>query len=61
MLMSAMGTGALIGALVLASISRRGVKPVYLFGGGIGLGIFQILIGIQSNYLLTALLLALAG
>lgn len=61
MLMSAMGTGALVGALALASISKRGVKPAYLFGGGIGLGIFQILIGIQSNYLLTALLLALAG
>jgi MFS family permease len=61
LLMSAMGTGALIGALTLASVSRRGVKPVYLFGGGIGLGIFQILIGIQSSYLLTALLLALSG
>ncbi|HHW58304.1 MAG TPA: MFS transporter [Clostridia bacterium] len=61
MLMSAMGTGALIGALTLASISGRGVKPIYLFGGGIGLGVVQILIGIQSNYFLTALLLALSG
>jgi MFS family permease len=61
LLMSAMGTGALIGALTLASVSRRGVKPVYLFGGSIGLSIFQILIGIQSSYLLTALLLALSG
>ncbi|AIS53326.1 major facilitator superfamily MFS_1 [Thermoanaerobacter kivui] len=60
-LMSSMGIGALIGALTLASVSKRGVKPVYLFGGGFGLGIFQILIGIQSNYLLTALLLALSG
>ncbi|WP_028992226.1 MFS transporter [Thermoanaerobacter thermocopriae] len=61
LLMSAMGTGALIGALTLASVSGRGVKPVYLFGGSIGLSIFQILIGIQSSYLLTALLLALSG
>ncbi|MGB9781013.1 MFS transporter [Caldanaerobacter sp.] len=61
LLMSAMGIGALLGALTLASISERGVKPVYLFGGGIGLGIFQILIGIQSSYALTALFLALSG
>ena len=61
LLMSAMGIGALIGALTLASISKRGVKPVYLFAGGIGLGLFQILIGIQNSYTLTAFLLALSG
>jgi MFS family permease len=61
LLMSAMGIGALLGALTLAWISERGVKPVYLFGGGIGLGIFQILIGVQSSYALTALFLALSG
>lgn len=61
LLMSAMGIGALIGALTLASISKRGVKPVYLFAGGIGLGLSQILIGIQNSYTLTAFLLALSG
>lgn len=61
LLMSVMGIGALIGALTLASISKRGVKPVYLFAGGIGLGLFQILIGIQNSYTLTAFLLALSG
>lgn len=61
LLMSAMGIGALIGALTLASISKRGVKPVCLFAGGIGLGLFQILIGIQNSYTLTAFLLALSG
>lgn len=61
LLMSAMGIGALIDALTLASISKRGVKPVYLFAGGIGLGLFQILIGIQNSYTLTAFLLALSG
>ncbi|MGB9679287.1 MAG: MFS transporter [Thermoanaerobacteraceae bacterium] len=60
-IMSAMGIGALIGALMLAALSKRGVKPIYLFGGGIGLGIFQILIGLQSNYILTALLIAITG
>lgn len=60
-LMSAMGTGALVGALTLASISGKGVKPIYLFGGGLGLGLFQLFLGIQSNYISTVILLALCG
>lgn len=60
-LMSAMGTGALIGALTLASVSGKGVRSAYLLGGGVGLGLFQILIGLQSNYLGTIMLLAISG
>ncbi|AFK85839.1 MULTISPECIES: MFS transporter [Thermoanaerobacterium] len=60
-LMSSMGVGALIGALILASLSKKGAKPFYLILGGCGLCVFQILIGFQSYYWLTTILLALSG
>lgn len=60
-LMSSMGVGALIGALILASLSKKGAKPFYLILGGVGLCVFQILIGFQSYYWLTTILLALSG
>ena len=60
-LMSAFGSGALLGAISLAIMSRLGPKPVFLFGGGAGLSLILIIIGIQKTYALTVLLLALAG
>lgn len=60
-LMSAMGVGALIGALLLATLSKRGLKPFYLLAGGFGLGLSQILMGFQSYYWLSTILLALSG
>jgi MFS family permease len=60
-LMSAFGTGALLGAFSLALMSRLGPKPVFLLGGGMGLSFFLVLIGLQRSYGITALLLALAG
>ena len=60
-LMSAFGTGALIGAVSLAALSRQGPKPSLLLGGGMTLSLILILIGTQNSYAWTALLLALAG
>jgi len=60
-LLSAFGAGALIGAFSLAWLSKYGPRPAFLFGGGISLSFFLILIGAQKSYGLTALLLALAG
>jgi len=60
-LMSAFGTGALIGAVSLAALSRQGPKPSFLLGGGAALSLILILIGTQNSYAWTALLLALAG
>ncbi|MEI6580222.1 MAG: MFS transporter [Eubacteriales bacterium] len=60
-LMSAMGLGALFGALTLAV--RNTGKPkyhVFLAGGGI-MALFMLLIGFQHNYVLSALLLAVVG
>ncbi len=60
-LMSSFGAGALLGAVSLAMISRRGPKPAILLGGGLSLSLILIIIGIQNSYALTAFLLALAG
>jgi len=59
--MSAFGTGALIGAVSLAVLSRQGPKPAFLLGGGMALSLILVLIGAQNSYAWTALLLALAG
>jgi MFS family permease len=60
-LMSAFGSGALLGAISLALMSRLGPKPAFLLGGGAGLSLTLIIIGIQKAYIVTVLLLALAG
>ena len=60
-LMSAFGTGALIGAVSLAALSWQGPKPSFLLGGGMALSLILVLIGTQNSYAWTALLLALAG
>jgi MFS family permease len=38
-----------------------GPRPSFLYGSGLGLSVFLILIGLQKNYGITALLLALCG
>lgn len=60
-LMSAMGFGALIGALTVAM--RSGSKPQWktLFTGAIGLAVFSIILGLQSKYWAAALVLAFMG
>jgi MFS family permease len=60
-LMSSFGFGALIGAATLTVLSRMGPRPSFLYGSGLGLSVFLILIGLQKSYGITALLLALCG
>jgi predicted MFS family arabinose efflux permease len=61
LLMSCFGSGAFLGAVSLALISRGGPRPGVLLGGGMGLALTLVLIGFQNSYALTALLLALSG
>lgn len=61
LLMSALGLGALIGALTVAIRSSGGPQIHLLFTGAIGLSFFSILTGFQSQYALAALMLALMG
>jgi len=60
-LMSSFGVGALLGAISLAFLSRYGPRPDFLLGGGMFFSLFLLLIGLQKSYVLTAILLALAG
>jgi MFS family permease len=60
-LMSSFGTGALLGAVSLALLSRRGPQRAVLLGSGMALSITLIAIGFQNSYGFTALLLACAG
>jgi MFS family permease len=59
--MSAMGLGALIGSVVLASLSHKGVKNYYIFGGATFLSIFLIIIGFQKTAFMTSLITAFTG
>ena len=61
LLMSAMGTGALVGALGLASFSSGGPRRVVLLAGAAGLPLMEIAIAPVRSFALAALLLALAG
>lgn len=60
-LMSSFGIGALAGATTLAFLSRWEPRPAFLFGGGLALSFFLMLIGLQHSYFLTAVLLAFSG
>lgn len=60
-LMSSFGAGALLGAASLTYLSRFGPRRSFLFGSGLGLSLFLVLIGLQKSYGTTALLLAFCG
>ncbi|OAT86165.1 MFS transporter [Desulfotomaculum copahuensis] len=60
-LMSAMGIGALAGAIIMAMLSHLGPRRLFLYGGGTGLCLFQILLAATDNYRLAFLALGLTG
>jgi len=61
LLMSSMGVGSLIGALTIAARSKRGPKQITLIITSISVSIVFILIGLNNNFLLTSILMALSG
>lgn len=60
-LMSSFGFGALVGAATLTYLSRYGPRLSLLFGSGLALALFLVLIGTQNSFELTAVLLGLCG
>ncbi|MEJ5183561.1 MAG: MFS transporter [Rectinemataceae bacterium] len=62
LLMSAMGVGSML-AGILMSLGGRSLqpKPAYIFGAGFVLSIGMILIGLQHNFIISAVLLAACG
>jgi predicted MFS family arabinose efflux permease len=61
LLLSSFGFGALIGAISLTYLSRFGPRTSLLYGSGMVLSLFLVLIGFQDSFDLTALLLGLCG
>jgi MFS family permease len=60
-LMSAIGIGALMGAVTLAMISHHGPRRKILLGGAVGLCTFEVLLALTTSYKWALLLLALTG
>lgn len=61
LLMSAMGAGALCGALLIAALSKSGPKRFVLFAVPVLVGIFLALVGYTSLFWQTCVMLALTG
>lgn len=60
-LMSAMGVGALIGALLLAVKGRGKPKYFVILTGGGTMALFMLLTGLQQSYVLSFILLTVVG
>ncbi len=60
-LWSCMGIGSLTGALVIAAKSKLGPKDFVLTGAGFVVSVIFIIIGLNSDLLLSSFLLALSG
>jgi MFS family permease len=60
-LMSSMGVGSLLGALIVAVRSKNGPKSAIMKGAAILVSVVFVLIGLNKSVLITAGLLALAG
>ncbi|HEY8888984.1 MAG TPA: MFS transporter [Clostridium sp.] len=60
-LLSALGAGSLIGALLMSFRSKNGPNKILMIGSSIGIGIMLIFTGISNLYYFTALSLAITG
>ena len=61
LLMSSVGAGALLGALLVAALSKKGPRRVILYIFPAIAGFFLILIGYTNRFITTAVTLALGG
>jgi predicted MFS family arabinose efflux permease len=60
-LMSALGVGSLVGALLVSFKSKRGPNRILMIGSSIAIGIMLIFTGMSNLYYFTALSLAITG
>ncbi len=60
-LMTSMGVGSLVAALALAMRSSRGPSRLRLFGGAVVMSAAILVCGLQRDYLISCVLLAIAG
>ena len=60
-LLSSLGVGSLIGALLASAKSKRGPKRVFMIGSSLAMGTMLLFTGMSRLYYLTALSLAVTG
>ncbi|MDD2587203.1 MAG: MFS transporter [Syntrophomonadaceae bacterium] len=60
-LMTSMGIGSFIGALIIATRSKAGPSLKYLLGGAFGLSLFMAILGLEKGYVLACITLFLMG
>ncbi|MGE5629697.1 MAG: MFS transporter [Caulobacteraceae bacterium] len=60
-LMSSLGIGSLIGALIASGKGRKGPKYLVMFESSISVSILFVLLGLSRTYLLIALILGVVG
>lgn len=60
-LMTCMGAGSFVGALIIAARSQSGPSLRYLIGGSFGVSVFTLLLGLERSYHLACMTLVLMG
>ncbi|HEY5467218.1 MAG TPA: MFS transporter [Clostridia bacterium] len=60
-MMTSIGIGSLIGALLITARSRTGPKLKYLLGGALGMCVFLAILGFEKNYALACVTLLILG
>lgn len=60
-LMTSLGAGSTLGALILAARSREGPNPRQLMLGALGMSVFSLMVGLQHGFLASCALLAATG
>jgi MFS family permease len=60
-LMTCMGIGSFVGALILAARSKFGPRLKYLVGGAFGMSLFMVLLGLVKSYQIACITLFVVG
>ncbi len=60
-MMTSMGIGSFIGALVITARSKTGPRLKYLLGGAFGMSSFLVILGFEKNYMLACVTLFVLG
>ena len=61
LLMASGGVGALIGALAMAMVSKKGIRKAFIYQFPILVAVIIVFIGISDVFALTAILLAVSS
>src|SRR5665647_804617 len=60
-MMTSVGIGSFIGALIITARSKTGPRLKYLLGGALGMSLFLAVLGFETNYILACVTLLLLG